>query len=401
MEKHQFESSLTRLIDYCESENFKGYDPYDTLNSFIPFFKMGKRIPVYAIQILKRIPINIRPLLGIKKDYNPKGLGLLLKAYSLLYQINNKEEYLTNCNILFYLLKDNISKYYSGACWGYNFDWASPGNYLEKFVPSVVVTAFIVDGLTEYYKINKSSEIAEIIISSKDYIQKDLPITETQNGVCFAYTDKSQGCCYNASLLGAETLAKVYSLNNDSSLLTHARKAVDFVIGKQKNDGSWYYSIDLKTGKERKQIDFHQGFVLLSLHNYIKYSGDNDEKIIAAIKKGLEFYRMEQFKENGVSLWRLPKEYPIEIHNQAQGIITFAELSQYDNNYLDFANKISEWTIENMQSSKGYFYYRNYRLYKNRISYMRWSQAWMLLALTKLFTTKIESDYLDERTSSN
>jgi len=389
---NNLEKSLTKLHTYCNAQGYKGYDPYDTLNSFFPFSKLGSSIPVYAIQVQKRNPVNIRPLLGIKKDYNPKGLGLFLKAYSILYQIYGDEKYLKQCNELYNTLIDLTSKGYSGACWGYNFDWASPGSYLPRYTPSVVVTSFVVDGLIEYYKIDPSTQIKETIISSGNYIINDLPITKLENGICFAYTEKSKGCCYNASLLGVETLAKIYSINKNSSLLDQARSAVNYVLTQQKPDGSWYYSIDFKTGKERRQIDFHQGFVLMSLENYMRYSGDYDSKIISALKKGLEFYRNEQFKENGVSKWRLPKEYPIDIHNQAQGIITFAELSKYSNEYLQFAETIAEWSIKNMQDAEGYFYYRNYRFYKNKIPFMRWGQDWMLLALATLLKKKHENE---------
>ena len=173
-------------------------------------------------------------------------------------------------------------------------------------------------------------------------------------------------------------------------MILFAKKAINFVISKQKVDGSWNYSIDLNTGKERKQIDFHQGFVLMSLFNYVRYSSDHDNIINDSIKRGLEFYRTQQFKENGQSLWRLPKEYPIDIHNQAQGIITFAEFDKYGENYLDFSAKIASWTIKNMQDKEGYFYFRNYKLFKNKIPYMRWGQAWMLLALTTLLKKKYE-----------
>ena len=74
----------------------------------------------------------------------------------------------------------------------------------------------------------------------------------------------------------------------------------------------------------------------------------------------------------------------MEIHNQAQGIITFAKLRDFDRSYLKFAQRIAEWTIENMRDGKGYFHYQKHRLYTNRIPYMRWAQAWMLAALTLL-----------------
>jgi len=67
-----------------------------------------------------------------------------------------------------------------------------------------------------------------------------------------------------------------------------------------------------------------------------------------------------------------------------QGIITFAKLKDHDINYLNFVYKIAKWTIENMQSNDGYFYYRRYKYFNNKIPYMRWGQAWMLLALSNL-----------------
>ena len=74
----------TRLLQsYIEKEKFKGYDPYDTLTSNFKFLKLGNFIALLMIQIQKRNPMNIRPLLGIKKDYNPKAIGLFLYAYTL------------------------------------------------------------------------------------------------------------------------------------------------------------------------------------------------------------------------------------------------------------------------------------------------------------------------------
>jgi len=52
-----FEIPFEKLRSYVESENFKGYDPYDTLNSPIKFKYFGKLIPVLALQFQKRNPI--------------------------------------------------------------------------------------------------------------------------------------------------------------------------------------------------------------------------------------------------------------------------------------------------------------------------------------------------------
>ncbi|MBC8343994.1 MAG: hypothetical protein H8E61_08440 [Bacteroidetes bacterium] len=372
------------LKQYIEDQRFSGYDPYDTLNSALPLSKFGKWIPAIATQVQKRNPVNIRPLLGIQKGRNPKGIGLLLKAYCIRYSLYGEEKDRSIADQLFKWLLENTSKGYSGSCWGYNFGWTNPNGNLPAYTPSVVVTGFVVDGILAYYREFGDKTAIDVILSACEYILNDLPKAVFDEGICIGYTHLSKGCCYNASLLGAETLAKAYDLTQDKKYLEPAKSAVDYVLSRQKRNGVWNYSYNPENDTERKQIDFHQGFVLTSLINYIDHSGDNRPAITTAIKKGADFYRQHQFYPDGRSKWRYPKEWPVEIHNQAQGIITFSQLAEYDPQYLEFAGKILDFTIEYMQDKRGYFYYQKHPNYTNKISYMRWSQAWMLLAMMEL-----------------
>lgn len=86
------------------------------------------------------------------------------------------------------------------------------------------------------------------------------------------------------------------------------------------------------------QIDFHQGFVLNSIFSVYKYA-DNKAEYLESIKKGMSFYKEKQFREDGTSLFRYPHKHPIDIHNQAQGIISFSLLNEIDEEYLPFAEK--------------------------------------------------------------
>ncbi len=378
------EESFNKLESYIRKENHKGYDPYDTLNSWKPFHWFGKWGPILAIQVQKRNPINIRPLIGIKKEINPKAFGLFLQAYSMLYQHTQKQEYLDQAQYFFKWLKDNHSKGHCGKGWGYNFPWASREKYLERFVPSAVVTGFVAKGLYEYYQITKNKEVFELLKEAGNFVLTELPVTSFDEGVCFSYTPVATDLCYNASLLAAETLARVHAIEPDKELKDIATEAVNWVVSRQKEDGRWNYSVDLKTSIEREQIDFHQGYVLESIFEIKRLLNSNKPEWEKAIEKGLEFYHKNQFYPDGRSLWRLPKKYPIEIHNQSQGIITFSKLKTYNKDYASFAETIAQWTINNMQGKDGHFYYQNHKYYKNKISYMRWSQAWMFLAFTTL-----------------
>ncbi len=284
---------------------------------------------------------------------------------------------------LLHLLIDCASPDFSGKCWGYNFIWANPVKILPKYYPSLVVTSFIVKGIYEYYLATKDPMALEIIKSSARYIENDIPITENKYGICFSYSDIMKDCCFNASMLGAEVMAIMYSITNKNFYYIKSRKAVDFVLAYQKRDGRWNYSIDLKTNKEEEQIDFHQGFILESLRNILELTKMTDTKYLNALSNGTKFYYNYQTINGKILKYRLPKKYPIDIHNQAQAIITFAKLTDQDSKYLSYSEDILIWTIKNMQDPQsGYFYYRIGKLFKNKISYMRWSQAWMCLALS-------------------
>ena len=379
----EISNPLNKLRTYIEAQRYMGYDPYDTLCS--PILRSFTGWPgVIATQIQKRNPINIRPLLGIRKEYNPKAMGLLLHAYVLLQRVFPQEDFSKQQDFLFQWLSKNTSRGFKNTCWGYNFGWAGPGKYLPPFAPTVVATSFIAKGIFEYYQLKKKPEALELLNGVSRFIVEDLPLTETPEGICYSYSPFLKDCCYNASLLGAETLARCYSITGETLLKKNAERAVDFVIHKQKPDGRWNYKIDPETGIERAQVDFHQGYILDSIDAVKKYAGYDSPAVNQAIDKGSGFYMQEQFFPDGRSKWRLPHEYPVEIHNQAQGIITFSRLHKSHNTFLPFAKKILAWTIKHMQDRKqGYFYYRKNRWYTNSISFMRWSNAWMLLAFAE------------------
>ena len=261
------ERSIQLLSNYVLNEGFKGYDPYDTLNSWFPFDKFGNRIATYAIQFQKLNPINIRGGIGIRKEYNPKGIGLLLKAFCVLHKSYRDSLSKHQADTLFNWLKTHPSKHYKLPCWGYNFDWATLDSYLEADTPSVVVTSFVVDGLWEYYKLSGNEEAKNMILGAAKWIKEYIPVTVFDSGISYAYTAQSKGACYNASLLAAEVLAKADKLSEKTDSTDNVNKAIDFVLSKQKENGAWWYSYNPIAGTERKQIDFHQGFVLMSLRN--------------------------------------------------------------------------------------------------------------------------------------
>lgn len=128
---------LLKLKLYCESQHFKGWDPYDGLNSKLfhafPLLKKSALCRLIIIQGFKRCPINLRSVAFVPKEYNAKGIGLFLQGYCNLYTVvckspeleiefGTKAVLLKQIGELANLLISLQSKGYAGACWGYNFD---------------------------------------------------------------------------------------------------------------------------------------------------------------------------------------------------------------------------------------------------------------------------------------
>ena len=124
MNNHMIINSLKRLHAYCLAENYKGYSLYDSHTSPIPFHKLGHTPSFLINQFIKRSPINLRKTIRVKKQFNPKGMGLFLHAYTLQKQLGNPLG-IENLDerIIFFLnwLKNNFNKEYSGYCWGYHY----------------------------------------------------------------------------------------------------------------------------------------------------------------------------------------------------------------------------------------------------------------------------------------
>lgn len=379
--------SFTKLKQYCEDEGFKGWDPYDGLNSKV--FKALKMDKVQFfrlawIQLFKRNPVNLRTLMLVPKEYNPKGVGLFLTGYCNLYAVEKKSEYLEQIKFLADKLIELQTKGYSGSCWGYNFDWQSRAFFQPKGTPTVVASTFIGYALLDAYDIIKDEKLLVKARSICDFILQDLNRTYDKNGnFCFSYSPLDKTQVFNASLLGSRLLARVYSYTNEDKLIEEAKKSVEYCVSFHKEDGSWAYG----TLPFHQWIDsFHTGYNLECISEYAKYAADKSYNQV--IDKGFKYYINTFFTNEGRCKYYSDKLYPIDLHSSAQLIITLSRLDKFMKNKL-LIDQVLNWTIINMQDKKGFFYYQKYRSYTNKIPYMRWTQAWMFFALS---TYKLETN---------
>lgn len=370
-----------KLKDYLEKENFKGHDPFDALNS--PILKAlsfnNRFLRIAFIQILKRFPFNIRLILGIRKQYNPKGIGLFLWAYAKLYRIEKNSKYLENIDFFLELLEELKSKGYSGNCWGYNFDWQSRAFYVPKFMPTIVNSAFIGHALIDTFIFTGNENALEMAIQIKDFILNDLNRKEEHGAICFSYSPLDFSAVHNANLLGASLLIRIYKYINDINLKNIALLSLAHSMKYQRYDGSWYYA---ESTFQRWIDSFHTGFNLQSILYFLREGYGKEHK--SSFEKGVEFYKKNFFLDDGCPKYYHNRIYPFDIHSASQAVVFFSLMG---NNHRDLAKKILIWMIDNMQDKKGYFYYQKGRFFTNKIPYIRWAQAWAFHALITYLTS--------------
>jgi rhamnogalacturonyl hydrolase YesR len=181
---------------------------------------------------------------------------------------------------------------------------------------------------------------------------------------------------FNATLLGSRLLSRVYSYTGETELIEAAKKSVSYCCRNQRDNGSWGYG----TLPFHQWVDnFHTGYNLECISDYMKYSGDHSYS--ANLDKGFDYYINTFFTKEGISKYYNNKVYPIDIHAPAQLVITLAKLGKFTQ-YKAEMDKVLGWTIDHMQSKKGYFYYQVNKYFSSKISYIRWAQSWMFYALS-------------------
>ena len=278
-------AALDSLQAYIERSSFRGYDPYDALNSpLLRGLADGRKLLRTAfIQALKKSPINLRPVLGIRKSLNPKALGLLLQGYLRRQTGAPDPGRAGTIENLERLLAGARSPGYSAACWGYDFDWQSRAFFLPRGTPTVVNTCFIGRAYLEAYEGQKDPEALKIARSACDFVLTNLHRREDGDGVAFSYSPLDRYFVHNATALAASHLAMTFKHTGDADLARTAGKAMACVARHQRPDGTWPYGEDevaLKTGTD----SFHNGFILESFKIYADGTGDGT--YLPALKGG-------------------------------------------------------------------------------------------------------------------
>jgi len=368
-----------KLLNYCRANDWAGYDPYDALNSrvFAAFPSLNsKLLRLILTQVGKRSPLNLRRLAGIPKTQDPKALALSLAAALTLPRLDNVSH-----EDLLDLLTDRLiglrSRDTSYWCWGYSFPWQTRAKMVPRGAPNLVCTSFVAGALLDAYEQRRASRYLNMAASAANYIKNELYWTDGDANAGFSYPLPSlRTQVHNANFLGAALLTRVAKHTGDKTFLGPALRVARYSTAQQNDDGSWYYG---ESGTARWIDNFHTGYNLCALRSIGQAARTTEFE--SCLRRGLEFYRTHFFREDGAVRYFHNRTYPVDIHSVAQSIITLLALKDLNPGNVSLAHSVLRWTMSHMWDDRGFFYYRVHRLCTVRTSYLRWSQAWMLLAL--------------------
>ncbi len=381
-----------KLLEYCRGNDWAGYDPYDALNSEI--FKalsfLDFRLPrLVFTQMLKKSPVNVRPMLLVPKTQNPKAIALFLMAFLKLSRLGLIDwgELVGSMVEKLVALRSQNTPYW---CWGYSFPWQTRTSLVPRGAPNLVCTSFVANALLDAYEYNRESRCLIMATSAAEYILNDLYWTEGNAIAGFSYPLPSMRArVHNANFLGAALFCRIYKHTDEKKFLEPALRVARYSAARQHNDGSWDYG-DLST--QHWVDNFHTGYNLCALRSICRSAETSEFE--SHIRRGFEFYRKHFFREDGAPKYFHDRTYPFDIHSVAQSIITLLALRDLDEGSVNLALSVYGWAMNHMWDEQGYFYYQVLPFLTNKICYMRWSQAWMLLALATIL------EHLEPRTSA-
>ncbi len=392
MLRNDADRAFDALDNWITDNGWAGYDPYDVKGQdwYVRMFGWqnwpSRKLRSALALIERRLPpAGLRRVLRVPKAINAKGMGLLANAYLIHSEASSDGTSRAKADAILGWLAENPSEGYPGICWGYPFHWQSRV-FLPRGTPSVVVTATVGDAWLRHYETTNSGRSLEILEGIAEFITRGLnrPVDD-EDRLCFSYTPLDDFKVHNANLFAAAFLAKFGRITGNEDCLQLALRSVGYALDEQNDDGSFYY-----WGSEPPTVvdHYHTGFVLRHLHTVLRCT--DAQHIAKPLQRAYDFYLDRLFDPDGAPRFTPNARFPIDVHSCAEALLCINQLAQ------SFGGRQAleptfRFIQENMLSDGGWYYAglrsRAGKVHPVRIPYLRWGQAWMLLALASIAAT--------------
>jgi glycosyltransferase involved in cell wall biosynthesis len=379
--KHDIEGSLDRLTRWVEDHHYRAYDPGDGQLSYLRALTFNHlALERILTATVLRTPFNIRPMLGIAPHTSTKGMGYMAWGYLRRYRSTKETSHAEKAIKCLDWLIEHRSPRYPDFCWGNDFTFTTRAGRIPRGEPTIVWSGLIGQAFVDAHEILGQHRYLEIADSVCDWILK-LPCEETDSGTCLSYVASHQLSIHNSNMLGGALLARVGKATGRSGALELARESMRYSCSRQNPDGAWFYG---ETPKYHWIDNFHTGYNLDSLKRYADSTGDS--AFGDHLRRGFRYFKQTFIEPDGRPKYLHDRTFPVDIQCAAQAIDTLAFFSDEDAGSLDLACCVADWTMANMQSPQGYFYYRDLGWKKIKTPMFHWGQGTMFKALAHLLS---------------
>jgi hypothetical protein len=349
--------SIMRRLDSWGTElDWVGPDPYEGLNTPLGGMVRSPRARQAVIQAYKRMPFSPPWPLTAPRRPNAKALALALSGYSqpagatLPGAAQNQRRLPARIDDL------RLELGAGSTAWGYHFSVQTRHLFYSDRTPNAIATCFVIEALIE--------------------------ASAGGQGSFFAYVASGSELIHNANLLVCAALSRLELLEPDEHARALVAEAVGTTLAAQRDDGLWPYG----EARNLTWIDnFHTAYVLESLF----VIGDSQDLGAGELAVGLEAW-IECFLEpDGAARYYPDRRFPLEAHSYASAIDLLCIASAHDEGrrkeLLDLAERLARSAIRELWLEKaGRFAFRRGPHSLNRRSFMRWTNAPMFRALSRL-----------------
>lgn len=375
---------LERVLRTARSADYAGYSKHDGLNSPL-LARVGGESRLRrlgAIQVVTRSPVDIRPLVGVRKARNAKGLSLFARALLARHRITGSADDAGEARELLDWLIEHPAPNFEWLCWGYPYPWQDVGFFAPRDFPNRVVTSFVGQALLDGHETLRDDRYLDAARQAAGFLlEAPKTLYEDDDRRCVSYVpDRSvEWIVMDVSALAGALAARLGALTGEKELAREGGRLVRYVVSKQTDYGAWFYA-DPPSASHITHDNYHTGFILDAILQYGLVTGSDEFE--SAYRRGIEFYRRRLFEPDGAARFMSDRLYPIDIHGCAQGIITFSLQQRHLGAGAETATRVLDWTLGHMWDPRsGWFYYQRRRGYRTRIRELRWCQGWMSWAL--------------------
>lgn len=373
---NRIEDVISKSISHIEAMEYRSFDLFDTLTcSWIDkATSKSDLVRRIAIQINSKSPIDLH-WLGMRKMIHTKLISDLLWTYSLNYSVKKALPIYTKLTDL--KIKGHES------VWGLNFPYTSRFINSKANTPNIYNTATTGLAICEFCNLNnsKNEELRTQIESIVYSLFHVFAFTDEGSKGWVTYYPGQKSPTYNVNALTAYFLCKANkTLDKKCANDVVIQKLINLLIEEQNTDGSWYYS----RSEIGKWIDgFHTGFIIESLA-YVYSHGFESVTLKNTLNKAWNYYITNLFTTEGYpKYYNISNKFPIEAQNCAQAIQTLSLTGLWLGwHKKELLEKVISKSIDDLYNSKGYFFYKKTKYFTYKQSYLRWSTAPMLVALS-------------------